>query len=63
MIRCLVNRHHQHDSVRDLPQTGRPRTQQPQVLKDVMENALKRAHQCEAENGGHLRDIIFPYLV
>jgi hypothetical protein len=35
------------------------RTLQPQVLKDVMENALKRAHQCEAENGGHLRDIIF----
>lgn len=31
---------------------------QPQ-MKDVMENALKRAHHCEANNGGHLSDIIF----
>ena len=28
-------------------------TLQAQILKDVMENALKRAHHCEAENGGH----------
>lgn len=32
---------------------------QPQILRTVMENAVQRARVCEAENGGHLRDIIF----
>ena len=31
----------------------------PEVLRKVMENVLERAHLCEAENGHHLRDIIF----
>ena len=31
----------------------------PQMLKSVMENSLKRAQVCEAENGGYLRDLIF----
>ena len=31
----------------------------PQMLRSVMENSLKRAQVCEAENGGYLRDIIF----
>ena len=31
----------------------------PEDLKKVMENVLKRARLCEAENYHHLRDIIF----
>lgn len=31
----------------------------PKVLAGVMENSIKRAQLCEAENGGHLKDIIF----
>ena len=31
----------------------------PEVLRKVMENVLERARICEAENGHHLRDIIF----
>ncbi len=30
-----------------------------EVLRKVMENVTERAHLCEAENGHHLRDIIF----
>ena len=32
---------------------------EPVILRKVMENALTRARICEAENGGHLKDIIF----
>lgn len=31
----------------------------PEILRKVMENVLKRAQMCEAENGHHLRDIVF----
>ena len=31
----------------------------PEILRKVMENVLERARMCEAENGHHLRDIIF----
>jgi len=31
----------------------------PEILRKVMENMLKRARMCEAENGHHLQDIIF----
>ena len=31
---------------------------QTEMLTTIMENALKGARVCEAENGGHLRDII-----
>jgi len=31
----------------------------PDILTRVMENVLERAKLCEAENGGHLRDVIF----
>ena len=30
-----------------------------EVLRKVMKNVLERARICEAENGHHLRDIIF----
>ena len=30
-----------------------------EMLRSVMENAVERARACEAENGGHLDDIIF----
>jgi len=32
---------------------------QPEILKKVMEHAVKRAVLCQEENGGHLRDLIF----
>lgn len=35
------------------------RALQPDTLTRVMENAIKRAQLCEAENGAHLRDVIF----
>ena len=35
------------------------RALEPETLRGVMENALKRAHLCEAENGRRLRDLIF----
>lgn len=35
------------------------RHQSIETLKAVMENALERAHSCEAENGHHLKDVIF----
>nr|CAI5865735.1 unnamed protein product [Callosobruchus analis] len=31
----------------------------PEILRKVMEHVLKRAQLCEAENGRHLRDVIF----
>lgn len=31
----------------------------PEILRKVMQNVLKRAQLCEAENGHHLRDVIF----
>lgn len=32
---------------------------QPETLKSVMKQVLKRARVCEAESGGYLRDIVF----
>ena len=32
---------------------------QPQMLRTITENAVKRARVCEAEYGGNLRNIIF----
>ena len=32
---------------------------EPVILRSVMKSAITRAHLCEAENGGHLKDIIF----
>ena len=32
----------------------------PELMSAVMENAVERAHLCEAENGGHLSCIISP---
>lgn len=32
---------------------------QPEMLQDVMKNALKRAESCIANRGHHLADIIF----
>ena len=31
----------------------------PETLNSVMESVLERARQCETENGGHLKNIIF----
>ena len=31
----------------------------PEILQSVMNNVLERAQICEAENGQHLKDIIF----
>ena len=31
----------------------------PEILRKVMESALERAHQAEANNRHHLKDIIF----
>ena len=31
----------------------------PKILQSVMNNVLERAQICEAENGQHLKDIIF----
>ena len=35
------------------------RALQPETLTAVMENSVEKAHLCEAENGGHLHDIVF----
>lgn len=32
---------------------------QPETLRRVMQNALKRANACIEQNGGHLSDVIF----
>ena len=32
---------------------------EPDMLRSVMENAVERPRACQAENGGHLDDIIF----
>ena len=31
----------------------------PEMLSNVMQSVLDRATQCETENGGHLKNIIF----
>ena len=31
----------------------------PETLRNAMENAVRRAHICEQEVGGHLADMIF----
>lgn len=35
------------------------RALQVEIFRNVMENAFERAHLCEGENGGQLKDVIF----
>ena len=66
---------HVRDSPSHKPQVNKPQTLQelkenirneirelnrnPEILQSAMNNVLERAQICEAENGQHLKDIIF----